>query len=300
MSPKIVVVENRNLLPDQIERLEKLGDTTIYDNMAKTSEEWLEKVKDANVICSGKFGLRDKYPKLKNVCISVPFVGVGWVDTGILKKNNITLSRSPGCNKDAVSEWIIGMMINLFRDLPESINKKRPGKVMEQIGITGKNVCILGKGHIGTRVGKICEALDMKVSYLTHSDSPIMKVKDADVIINCLSRNSSTEGLLNKDFFQSLKKGSFFINVTSKQIYDVNAMIEALDSGILAKVAIDAGSMEQGPEGDPFYERMQKHPKVLVTAHIAARTDVTTRVANDMMVDNVESFLKGKPINVVE
>jgi hypothetical protein len=37
-------------------------------------DEWFEKCKDADVICSGKFGLKQRYQKLKNVFISLPFV----------------------------------------------------------------------------------------------------------------------------------------------------------------------------------------------------------------------------------
>ena len=74
---KIVVTQPMDLLPDQVEKLKELGELVIHDDMPNTPEEWLERVKDANVIISGKFGLKQKLPEIKNKFIAVPFVGVG-------------------------------------------------------------------------------------------------------------------------------------------------------------------------------------------------------------------------------
>ena len=77
-------------------------------------------------------------------------------------------------------------------------------------------------------------------------------------------------------------------------------MLGALDKGILAGVAHDAGGIKVGDTADPFYQKLLKHPKVLVTPHIAYNTDVRARVSYDMMIDNVEAWIKGKPINLLE
>jgi len=113
------------------------------------------------------------------VFFALSFVGIGFFDKEKLKANNITVSFCPGCNKDAVSEWIIGMIINLLRDLPEMINNTTLPKGVipkETSGLTNKRVTIFGKGNIGSRVGKICEALDMQVNYFTRNDNLINSV----------------------------------------------------------------------------------------------------------------------------
>lgn len=76
-------------------------------------------------------------------------------------------------------------------------------------------------------------------------------------------------------------------------------MLEALDKNILAGVAIDCGSIQVGKADDPFYIRLSKHSKILVTPHIAYNTDVTDRKGNRIMIDNIEAYLKGNPINLV-
>ena len=143
---KIVVTQNLGFAPEDVETLKQLGDLTIYDNLAKTPEEWLKRCQGADIICSGKFGLKtDKTYELKDVFFALPFVGVGFFDKERLKEKNITVSYCPGCNKDAVSEWIIGMMINITRDLPEMINNttlKKERFPDATFGLTDKKVTI--------------------------------------------------------------------------------------------------------------------------------------------------------------
>lgn len=130
---KIVLPQKMNMFPDQIKRIKKLGDVTLYDDFAKDPKEWFKRCKNADIICTSKFGLQDKIYNLKNVFISLPFVGVGWIDLEKLKGKNITISCCPGCNKEAVSEWIIGMMLSLGRKFPELLNtKKNQKKFLDQ------------------------------------------------------------------------------------------------------------------------------------------------------------------------
>lgn len=301
---KIVVTQDLGLTPSDIEKLKQLGDLTIYDELSKTPEEWLGRCQGADIICTGKFGLKtEKTYKLKNVFFALPFVGVGFFDKDKLKANNITVSYCPGCNKDAVSEWIIGMIINLLRDLPEMINNTTLPKGVipkETFGLTNKKVTIIGKGNIGSRVGKVCEALDMQVNYFTRNDDLIKSVETADVIVNTLSKNPSSANLLDETFFNSLKKGSFFISVTSPSVFDTDAMLKALYNGTLSKVAIDAGGIQVGDVTDEYYKKLLNHPKVLVTPHIAYNTDVTDEVSNKMMIENIETWINKNPINILE
>lgn len=302
MQKKIVVTLNMELYPDQVKRLKSLGDATFYDELPKSPEEWLERCQGADIICTGGFGLKQKLYEVKNAFFSLPFVGVGWIDKEKIKTNNVVVSYCPGCNKDAVSEWVIAMMLNLCRRLPEFIKAKDlpKGEIPKfTFGLTGKKITILGKGNIGSRVGKICKAFDMDIRYFKRGNNLIGTVKDADIVVNCLSSNPTTWGILNKKFFKSLKKGSYFISPAGDKIHKVDALLKALDNGILVGVADDAGGIRIGDTDDPFYQKLLKHPKVLVTPHIAYQTDVTNRVANDMMIDNIEAYLKGKPINLL-
>ncbi|MFA5184296.1 MAG: NAD(P)-dependent oxidoreductase [Patescibacteria group bacterium] len=298
---KIVVAQNLNLNNEERARLDKLGTVKYYDDLAATPEEWLTRCQGADAVCTGRFGLKQKVYELENIFLSLPFVGTGFLDVTKLQARNIKVSRCPGCNKEAVSEWILAMMLELFREIPYYLNRldlstRRPESAK---GLADKTVTILGQGNIGSRVGKICEALEMKVRYFNRGDDLLGSIKDADVVVDALSLNPSTVGLLNRDFFNSFKPGSYFITVTSSEIYDLEAMLEALDSNLLAGVATDCGSIQFGDVADPLYIRLAQHPKILATPHIAHNTDVTDRRGNKMMIDNIEAYLEGAPINLI-
>jgi glycerate dehydrogenase len=301
---KIVIIDDLGLSKANIKTLENIGEVIIFDKQASSPDEWFERCKDSDVICTGKFGLKsERAYDLENKFISVPFIGTGFLDIRRLKSKNVIVANSPGCNKNAVSEWIIGMIINLLREFPKYINNKDlpKGEIpKDSFGLADQDITILGKGHIGSRVGEICEKFGMSVEYFDKGDNLIEKVQNAKVIINTLSLNESTVGLLNKNFFNSLNKETYFITVTSSKIYDIDAMIEALDSGILAGVADDNGSILVGDIEDPQYLKLADHSKVLATPHVAYNTENRCLVCNNMMVENVKAWAKEKPINLVE
>lgn len=299
---KIIVTQPMEFQSGQKKRLDKLGDVTYYDSSAKTPEEWLERVKGFDIICTGGFGFRDKWQQLQDLFVSVPFVSTSWADPAILKANNVTVSNSPGCNRHAVSEWIVTMMLIMARQMDKYLRvKELPTKMVRTptMGLAYKKITVLGKGNIGTRVGSVAKALEMDVTYFQRGAKLGEKVKEADVVVDCLGSNPSTKGMLNQDFFNALKDGTMFISITGETIVDIDAMLAALDSRKLSYVAHDSGGIPIGDTNDAFYKKLLEHPRVYVTPHIAFNTDVERKMSNDMMIDNVEAWVKGKPINVV-
>ena len=138
----------------------------------------------------------------------------------------------------------------------------------------------------------------MNVRFFKREDNLIESVKNADIIANCLSSNSSSENLLNSSFFNSLKKGSFFISSSNSKTYDIEALKNALDKGILIGAADDAGGIQVGDINEKDYQSLLSHPKILVTPHIAWNSDAEQRKSCDMMIDNIEAWLNKKPINL--
>jgi len=300
---RIVVTNDQAFTEEQKRRLSSLGDVTYYDSLP-SGEEYMQRIRGADVICSGAAGLKDVYAQLKDVYITVGFINVSFVDVGILKKNNVTISNAPGANRYAVSEWIIGMMLMMSRKLDVFLRHKeslrKDGKLPTLTpGLAQKAVTILGQGKIGSRVGEVATSLDMTVSYFKRGDSLHDSVRDAGFVVNTLSNNPDTKGLLDSDFFAAMKQDSYFIDVAPAEITDQDAMLRALDEGKLAAVASDCGGILVGDADDPLYQKLLSHPKVYVTPHISYATPLSMKIGNDIMIDNVETYLAGKPINVV-
>lgn len=303
MKHKIVVTKDLNFYPDQKERLEKLGEIKYYSDEAESVDVWLDRCKNKEIICTGGFGFKsDNLYKLKNVFISLPFVGFGVLDKDKLKNNNIKISNSPGCNKEAVAEWIIGMLLMYFRKLNKYNRIKEFDKkefLESGTSLFNKNITILGKGYIGEHLGKICKGFDMKVVFFKRGDNLKDSVKNADIIVNCLSLNKSTQDLLDSDFFNSLKKGSLFVSTSKSQTYDIKELIKAIKNNILIGAIDDTASSDIGDITSKDYKLLLTNQKIFVTPHMAWNSDSERRKANDIMIDNIEAYLNKKQINIV-
>lgn len=300
---KIVVTNNQDFSPAQKARLDSLGDVTYYDSLP-TPEEYLERIKGADIICSGAAGLKDVYSQLKDVYITVAFVSVSFVDLDVLKKNNVTISNAPGANRHAVSEWIMFMILLMMRNFADSLNRKetyRKDGALPPItrGLAGNKITILGQGNIGKRIGELADAFEMQVTFFKRGDSLSRAIKDADIVVDTLSTNPSSISLLNSEFFSSMKNGSYFVTVTGQKIVDYDAMLKALDDGKLAGAATDCGDILVGDTDDPLYQKLLKHSKVHVTPHVSYSSEKARKTGVDIMIDNVEAYIKGKPQNIV-
>jgi phosphoglycerate dehydrogenase-like enzyme len=301
---KIVVTNNQDFTPEQKQRLDSLGEVIYYDPLPENAEEYLERVNGADIICSGTAGLKDAYAQLKNVYVTVGFVSVAFVDLGVLAENNVKISNAPGANRHAVAEWIMYMMLNIQRRFDafiQSDTKFRKGGGLPPIlpGLANKNVTILGCGNIGARVGELAQAFDMNVRLFKRGDDLYQSVRDADIIVDTLSVNKSTHNLLDKSFFDAVKEGSSFITVTREEITDIDAMIGALDDGRLSFVAADCGGALVGDVDDPLYQRLKQHDKVFVTPHVSYNSEMSGKLGNDIMIDNVEAWISGEPQNLL-
>lgn len=301
---KIVVTSNQNFTKGQIERLNKLGDVTYFDELPENGEEYLERVKGADIICSGTAGLKDAYDKLKNVYITVGFVSVAFVDIELMKKNHVLISNAPGTNINAVSEWIMWMISCVQRDFNNYLNTNKIIRVNGSLppvtpGLADKNITILGSGNIAKQTAKLSEAYGMNVTFFKKDDDLHQAVKDADIVVDALSSNPTTYKILNKDFFNSMKEGSSFISITRSENLDEDALIEVLNTGRLNKACLDCGGILVGDIEDPYYQKLLTHPKILVTPHIAYSSEKSFEMGNNVMIDNVEAYIKGKPQNVL-
>jgi len=299
---KIVIIQPVGLTDTQLAELKTLGEVIYHDTISKDANEWLERAKGADIIYTNIFGFEEAWRSLRDVFVTLPFVGVGFLGPKILAEHNVTVSRSPGCNQVAVSEWIVGMLLNYSRQLPEFVKVThfdRPTPFYTH-SLFGKTVCIMGgAGYIGARTGKMLEAFGMNVRYFKRDDNMESSIKDADFVVDCLSLNSSTEAFYDDGFFSKLKDATVFVTVSSNKTKDMDALLKHLENGKLAHYITDNAQAMLFDTEEESYKALLDNPKVTITPHIAAYTDNTRETAAKMCIENIKAHLAGKPINVV-
>lgn len=283
---------------NQKARLEALGEVK-YLPTPLDSQDLVKQTQGGDVLLSdGKF-LLASLPKLKNIFVTYPYVELGLFDSEELRKNGVMIANSQGGNRSSIIEWVIFMILSLFRKFIPlvRINKNIPVTVEESLN--GKKVLIIGKGSIGSKIGIPCEAFGMKVHFFERGDDLLEKAKDFDLIINALNCNSTSKNLLDKKFFMSLKKGAYFISFVRQFTYDLDGLIDALNSGIIEGAAIDCDPEKFGDTTNEFYQKALSNEKILVTPHIAWSTRQALINGEEIAIQNIEAFIKGKPQNVL-
>jgi glyoxylate/hydroxypyruvate reductase A len=169
-------------------------------------------------------------------------------------------------------------------------------------------VGILGLGEIGTVSAGLLVELGFAVSGWSRTPKNVAGVKSfagaemlgaflaqCDILVCLLPLTPDTRGILNAKTFGMLPKGAFVINAARGGHVVESDVIPAIDSGHLSGVALDVFETEPLPATSPLW----RHPKVTVTPHIAAISELGPSV--HMVVDGIRRHQRGeKLLNVVD
>ncbi|MFA6940866.1 MAG: NAD(P)-dependent oxidoreductase, partial [Clostridiaceae bacterium] len=134
-------------------------------------------------------------------------------------------------------------------------------------------------------------------------DSEIIKfvdldelLKKSDVISLHCPLFDSTRGMINKDTISKMKDGVLIVNTSRGPLICEQDLADALNSGKVAGAALDVVSIEPIKMDNPLL----KAKNCIITPHIAwAPRESRARLMN-IAVDNLKSFLEGKPVNTVK
>ncbi len=150
-------------------------------------------------------------------------------------------------------------------------------------------VGVLGAGQIGSTVMETIRRQGYGCvgwSRSNHDRSQAQFFSDCDVVINLLPNTPHTEGLIGAELLGELGSG-VLINVGRGPTVDSAALLAALDGDMRAAV-LDVFDVEPLPDTDPLWS----HPKVIVTPHVAGRTDPFT--ASAVVAENIRSIRRGE------
>jgi len=287
---------------EQRKRLDAVGELVSLEE-AKSNNMWLEAVQGYDVVCTwgdGGYALAN-LSKLKNVLVTYPYTELGSFDSAQLAKNNVFVANSQGGNRKSIVEWTMFQILSLYRQFPKFLRTTEQYPFTSTESLEGKNVLIIGHGTIGAEVGERCEAFGMVVDYFNRGDDLKAKTAQADVVVNALNCNPSSENLLNADFFLSMKEGSYYVTFARPYTYDIDGLIGAIEAGgTVAGAAIDCDPEPLFDVSNDFYKKCLSSDKILVTPHVAGVTKQAAVNGLEIMVSNIEAYLQGNPRNIIK
>ena len=240
-------------------------------------------------------------------------VGVDNINLEAATKRGIVVINAPDGNTITTCEHAFAMMMALARHIPQAYAKTISGtwdrKTFLGVELRGKTLGVLGMGRIGSEVAKRAKAFGMNIlaydPFLTADRAEKMEVKlasvddivrGADFITVHTPLTPETRHMISRPQFEVMKKGMRIINCARGGVIDELALVEAVDSGIVAGAAFDVFEKEPPQADHPFLS----HPKIIVTPHLGASTvEAQENVAIDVS-EQVLNILRNEPfINAV-
>lgn len=293
---KIHVVESMGFNAEQKARLEKLG-TKFFEGKPNL-DGLLDRIKGADIIAVDFAPIDEAVHKLNPgelKLVAMPLIGTSWLPLKEAAEKGIKFCNTPDYATEGVAEYGFGLMMALTKQIYLYKDEVKPETVM---ALYGKTVGILGAGRIGSYFSKLAKAFGMNV-ILWKRGNDLKEVLDkSDVVYCALPLNEGTKGLLGDKEFSSMKKGSFFVTTSHNEIYNHDALLKVLDKN-LAGAALDLEGTEFGDYKSKVYEKFKNNKKVIITPHVAFNSDYATKRKYDILIDNIESYIEGKPKNLV-
>lgn len=221
---------------------EKVADV-VYLPGSKTTPEI---VKDADALITRTRTICNenllKNSKVKFIATAT--IGYDHIDTAYCKKAGIEWTNAPGCNAESVNQYIASALVSW------SMRKRED--------LTGKTIGIVGVGNVGARVAKTCEIIGMKVLL---NDPPRERIegstqfvtmetiqKEADIITFHVPLNMSGEDatfhIADEKFLQNLVKKPLLINSCRGEVFDTEAIINAIEANYISGVILDCWENE--------------------------------------------------------
>jgi phosphoglycerate dehydrogenase-like enzyme len=239
-----------------------------------------------------------KLPKLKNIAACTKH--------GVLICNTAGDQVTP-----ATSELAFGLMLACARRIPEADAAMRSGGWHDGLGmgysLAGRTLGILGLGRLGSRVAGYGKAFGMNViawsQNLTDETAAacgcarVTKEElfaQSDAVSLHLVLSERSRGIVGEAELAVMKPGSILVNTSRGPLIDSAALLKALHSGRL-NAGLDVYDQEPLPADDPI----RSAPNVILTPHLGYSTAAVFRQFYGESLENVDAYLAGKPIRMV-
>lgn len=316
---RIVVLDGYTLNPgdNPWDPVEALGELTVYDRTPP--ESIVERARGAEVILTNKTPLDATtlaaLPGLK--FISVLATGYNIVDVAAARRQGIAVSNVPEYGTASVAQHVFALLLALCHHPERHDQLVRAGQ-WRQSGdfcfwesplaeLAGKTMGIVGFGRIGRRVGELAHAFGMSV--LAHDvntgTSPDYQpfgwaaietlFAQSDVVSLHCPQTEQNVGMVNRGLLSKMKPTAILINTSRGGLVNEGDLAEALNSGRIAKAAIDVLSREPVEESNPLL----RAKNCLITPHIAWACLEARRRLMATTADNIRAYAEGRPVHVV-
>ena len=220
-------------------------------------------------------------------------------------KTSPLMTKSSGVHGAPMSEYAIGAMLYFSKQF-NRFHRQSSCKQWQRVWLdelSGKQLTVLGLGHIGQSLAQRAKAFNMVVAGTLRQLRPLnfvdhivplegidSQLATTDFLVCCLPLTPATRGLVNAEMLRKLQPGAVLVDISRGGVVNGDAVLEALNAGILKGAALDVFEQQPLPPDSPLWQRED----VLVTPHVSGTTPHYLERALSVFVDNYLSIAGGR------
>jgi D-2-hydroxyacid dehydrogenase (NADP+) len=309
-SKKVVFTSNQRLSETEIGELRTSAPS--LNLVFPSRENLLKELADADAVIGGLN--REQFLAAKKLkWMQITSAGVeNYLSVPEIKNSQVVMTNMKIVQGVEIADHAFALLLALTRRIDVAIKDRETEKwrTLADYGppleLQGKTAVVVGVGGIGTQIAIRAKAFGMTVIGVDPKDLPYTPFLDrtvwpdrldsvlpeADVVFISAPHTPETDKMIGAAQFAKMKKGVLFIAVSRGKIYDNMALVDALKSGHVAAAGVDVTETEPLPAGHPLW----KTGRVIITPHIAGRSDGEGPRYFEIYKDNLIRFGKGEPL----
>jgi len=314
------IVALRRLREDHLEALKGIAEVDYFEDLSEANRSaYLKALAGADGLIGGKLALDEamlaEAPNLK--VVSTISVGYDHLPLAAMNRRGVLLCNTPDVLTETTADTAFALIMATQRRLVELANLVREGRWTQHIGrehfgtdVHGKTLGIVGAGRIGAAIARRgALGFDMRILYTASSPKPDLEkaigarrrdltqlLGEADIVCLVVPYQDSTHHLIDAKALGLMQPHAALINVARGNVVDEQALIDALDGGVIRAAGLDVFAQEPLAKDSP----LAIMDNVVALPHIGSATHETRDAMAQRAVDNMIGALTGRgPVNAV-
>jgi glycerate dehydrogenase len=317
---KIVVLDGYCLNPGDLswDALRQLGEVVVHDRAP--AGDVVARAHGATAVLLNKTPLTadtlSRLPELK--CIGVLATGYNVVDVNAAREHGVTVTNVPTYGTASVAQFVFALLLELCHNVKAHADAVRSGEWTRNadwsfwksplVELEGKTMGVVGFGRIGRAVGRIADAMGMRViANDTYQGNPPAYegfrwtaldelLRESDVVSLHSPLFPETQGMIRASTLALMKPSAFLINTSRGGLVVDQDLADALNAGRLAGAGLDMLTVEPPAGSNPLLTARN----CLVTPHIAWATREARARLMEEVIGNISGYFGGNPRNVIK
>jgi glycerate dehydrogenase len=285
---------------------------------ATSADQVADRLRGATIAITNKVPLRAdaiaQLPDLKMIAVAA--TGTDNIDLAACRAKGIVVSNIRDYSLVSVPEHCFALMLALRRNLVAYRADVEAGLWQASTrfclqghpitDLAGSKLGIVGYGALGRKVATLGRAFGMEICVTARSpvaepgvtQLPLAELlRTCDVVTLHLPLSEQTRHMIGAAELATMKPGAVLINTARGGLVDEAALAAVLATGAIS-AGFDVLSQEPPVPGNPLLAL--RLPNFILTPHTAWASAGAQQILADMLIDNVDAFVAGAPLNIVK